>query len=145
LVIPSPDLPLDGISVIAVDDDRGTLEALTLVLEARGARVFAARSAAAALALRAADVSADVIVSDVTMAGTDGLTMMATIRAAEAAAQRDPTPAIAVSGYATPDDRARALAAGYQVHVTKPIDLAVLLRTIRALTGRGERSRQAPE
>jgi CheY-like chemotaxis protein len=137
---PAIDLPLDGISVLAVDDDRSTLEALTLLLESRGARVYPVRSAAAALALREANVSADVIVSDVTMTGSDGLTMMAAIRAAETAAQRAPTPAIAVSGYATQEDQMRARVAGYQVHMAKPIDIAVLLNTIRDLAGRGDKT-----
>jgi CheY-like chemotaxis protein len=123
--------------VLAVDDDRGTLEALTLVLESRGARVYAVPSAAGALALREADVSPDVIVSDVTMTGTDGLAMLAAMRAAEAAVRRRPTPAIAVSGYATPEDQMRALAAGYQVHVSKPINIEVLVKAIRHLAGRG--------
>lgn len=133
---------LDGISVLAVDDDGSTLEALTLVLESHGARVYAARSAAAALALGEANVLPDVIVSDVTMTGTDGLAMMATIRASETAAHRAPTPAIAMSGYATQEDRARALVAGYQVHVAKPINIPVLLNTIRNLVGRDRNTRK---
>jgi CheY-like chemotaxis protein len=131
------DLPLDAVSVLAVDDDGGALEALTLVLEVRGARVYPVGSAAAALAFHAANAAPDVIVSDVAMRGTDGLTMIATIRAAEAAAHRAPTPAVAVSGYATPQHRQQALAAGYQVYVTKPIDVARLVETIRTLVGRG--------
>lgn len=130
--------------MLAVDDDRSTLAALTLVLESRGARVYAVGSAAAALALGEANVLTDVIVSDVTLIGTDGLAMMAAIRAAETAAQRAPTPAIAVSGYATQEDQMRALVAGYQVHVAKPINIAVLLHAIRNLAGRdgstGERA-----
>lgn len=129
-------LPLDGISVLAVDDDRGTLEALTLVLESRGARVYPAESATVALALRNSAVALDIIVSDVTMAGTDGLAMMIAMRAAEAALHRAPTPAIAVSGHATPQDRMRALGAGYQLHVAKPISVERLVSAIGTLVGR---------
>jgi CheY-like chemotaxis protein len=71
------------------------------------------------------------------MAGTVGLAMMAAIRAAETAAQRAPTPAIAVSGYTTQEDQMRALVAGYQAHVAKPINITVLLATICNLVGRG--------
>lgn len=122
--------------MLAVDDDYSTLEALTLVLESRGARVYAAHSAAGALALCASMVAPDVIVSDVTMTGTDGLAMMVAIRAAESVAHCAPTPAIAVSGYATPQDRMRALEAGYQVHVAKPIDIEGLMGAIHNLLGR---------
>jgi CheY-like chemotaxis protein len=132
-------LLLGGVSVLAIDDDRSALEALTLVLEARGARVYGLSSAAAALEF-AADPPADVIVSDVTMAGTDGLTMLAAIRARERGAHRAPTPAVAVSGYARPEDHARAVAAGYQVLVPKPIDIDRLVTTIRDLASRRKRS-----
>ncbi len=127
---------LTGVSVLAVDDDHSTLEALSLVLESRGARVYAAHSAAEALVLRETNVHPDVIVSDVTMTGTDGLMMLAAIRAAERAAQRAPTPAVAVSGYVTPQDQMRAIAAGYQVHLAKPIDIEVLVKAIRDLARR---------
>jgi CheY-like chemotaxis protein len=130
------DLPLSGISVLAVDDDRSQLEALKLVLESRGARVHPVRSAGAALAFREANGLPDVIVSDLTMAGTDGLAMMATIRAAERAARSAQTPAVAVSGYTTSDDQTRALAAGYQIHVAKPINIEALVEAIRDLAGR---------
>lgn len=134
----STDLPLGGISVLAIDDDRSTLEALTLVLESRGARVYGLPSAAAGLAFGDANPPPDVIVSDVTMAGTDGLAMLAAIRAAERAAHRAPTPAVAVSGYASAEDQARALAAGYQVLVPKPIDIEMLVKTIRDLAAGGK-------
>jgi CheY-like chemotaxis protein len=60
------------------------------------------------------------------------------MRAAERAAHRAETPAVAVSGYATPDDQMRALGAGYQVHVAKPINIEVLVKAIRRLAGRGQ-------
>ena len=139
---------LSRVSVLAVDDDRATLQALTLVLESHGARVHAVNSAAAALAFYEMNAFPDVIISDVTMTGTDGLAMIAAIRAAEVAVRRAPTPAVAVSGYTTPADELRALAAGFQVHIAKPIDIAVLLTTISNLVARNgpsamERRREA--
>ncbi len=129
---------LRSVSVLAVDDDRSTLAALTLVLESHGAHVHAADSAAAALAFCETNVFPDVIVSDVTMTDMDGLAMMAAIRAAERSAQCGPTPAVAVSGYAAPEDQLRALTAGFQVHIAKPIDVATLLTTIRNLVARSD-------
>jgi len=131
-------LPLGGVSVLAIDDDRSALEALTLVLESSGAQVFPMSSAATALAFRDTNESLDVIVSDITRPGTDGLEMMASMRAAETAAGRGATPAIAMSGHHTPEDKERALVAGYQVHMAKPLKIALLLTTISELAGRSD-------
>jgi CheY-like chemotaxis protein len=77
----------------------------------------------------------DIIVSDIAMPGQDGYSLIRRIRALgpEGGGR---TPAVALTGRVTADDRTRALAAGFQAHVAKPIDTAELLEAVAALAGR---------
>jgi signal transduction histidine kinase/ActR/RegA family two-component response regulator len=120
---PRPAPRLDGIRVLVVDDDPNTLDLLTEALGTTGARVTAAASAPRALEqLNSARV--DVIVSDIAMPGEDGFWLMERIRALPGDVGR--TPAIALTALARREDRARALAAGYQMHLAKPVELGEL-------------------
>ncbi len=115
-----PYAALANLRVLFVDDDLRTREAVLEVLELAGARVQLAASAAEG---RAAIESfkPDVILSDIAMPGEDGYTFMRKLRAREAG--RTPIPALALTALAAEDDRRRTLAAGFQLHLAKPIDI----------------------
>jgi PAS domain S-box-containing protein len=125
--------PLAGLRVLAVEDDESTLEALTELLSLQGADVAPAASVGQALeTLDAFDP--DVLVSDIGMPERDGYDLIREIRALgrDAAA----LPAVAVTAFASPEDRQRALAAGFQVHLAKPVDPRELMHVIASLAGR---------
>jgi signal transduction histidine kinase len=116
---PASYVSLDGVSVLIVDDEADALEVLTLLLEERGAKVTAARSAAAAWRVLKKRVP-DVLVSDVGMPGVDGLALIRKLRTLPAN-EGGQVPAVALTAYATASDSAKALAAGFTRHVAKPI------------------------
>jgi len=125
---------LDGLHVLVVDDDQDAREAVAAVLESCGAEVTAAAGAAGALeALRCA--RPDVIVSDIAMPAMDGHQLMRCIRTLDTE-RGGSTPAAALTAYATPADRTRALLAGFQVYLAKPFDPAELVTLVAQLAGR---------
>jgi PAS domain S-box-containing protein len=128
---PSP--PLAGLRVLAVEDDESTLDALTELLSLRGAEVTPAASVSEALEILR-ELAPDVLVSDIGMPERDGYDLIRAIRAQgrDAAA----LPAVAVTAFASPEDRQRALAAGFQVHLAKPVDPRELTSVIAELAGR---------
>jgi CheY-like chemotaxis protein len=116
--------------VLVIDDDPNTLEMLTEALRTRGAEVSAADSARRAL--DALDqVRPDVIVSDIAMPGEDGLWLINRVRKLPGTLGQ--TPAIALTALARKEDRARAMAAGFQVHLAKPIRLDDLQSVVATL------------
>jgi signal transduction histidine kinase/CheY-like chemotaxis protein len=135
LLSPRPGDPpgLQGLRVWIVDDSPTGRRMLKHWLEISGAQVTAMASASEAL--KSFDESTpEVLLSDVGMPNMDGYTLMRQVRA------RGPehggnVPAIAVSGYATPEDRERALAAGFQLHMAKPLKLDEVVRAITTLIG----------
>jgi PAS domain S-box-containing protein len=129
---------LRGVSVLIVDDNDEARELMGITLEEYGATVTAVGSAAGALALiETGDEPPDVLVSDVAMPGSDGYDLIRRVRALPPPLQN--LPAIAVTAYANPDDRIRALVAGFQRHLPKPVDAAVLAATIASLVCPGLR------
>ena len=125
---------LDGLSVLAVDDEADALSLVSDVLQAAGARVTTARSADDALVRLDADVP-DVIVADLGMANVDGFQFIGRVRRHSNSRVRE-IPAAALTAYARAEDRMRALRAGFQIHLAKPIDPAELVTTIAALAKR---------
>jgi signal transduction histidine kinase len=121
---------LDGLSILAVDDEKDALQLAARLFEDRGATVTTAGSADEALALAFAR-KFDVIVSDIGMPGRDGYELIKECRARGLT-----TPAIAVTAYARSEDRTKALSSGYQGHVAKPVELAELLATVAAVVHR---------
>ena len=113
-----------GIELLVVEDSDDTRELMVNLLSAEGAIVTACANAEAAL-LWLQSHRADVIVSDIGMPGQDGWQMMRAIRS-----QNLETPAIALTAHAGHEDRERSFASGFQEHLTKPVDIAELLRTI---------------
>ena len=101
--------------------------------EAYGAATRGASSSAEALAdLSGGAAEIDVLVSDLGMPHTDGYALIRQVRALPVPEARS-VPAIAVTAYANPDDRVRALVAGYQTHIAKPVDAALLAASIAGL------------
>jgi PAS domain S-box-containing protein len=130
------DLPkiLDGLRVLVVDDEEDARELISTILEQRGAKVVSVPSATEALAtLRHQRL--DVIISDIEMPNEDGYTLIKQIR------ELDPkdggrTPAAALTAYARTEDRMRALLAGFQIHLPKPIEPAELIAVVANLAER---------
>ncbi len=121
-----------GVRVLVVDDEPDARELITELLERSGAAVSAVGSAAEALAAVQIFKPA-VVVSDIGMPSLDGYWLIDAIRKLDAS-RGGMTPALALTAYAAEQDRARALAAGFQHHLTKPIDASELLAKIAALT-----------
>ncbi|HTN86502.1 MAG TPA: hybrid sensor histidine kinase/response regulator, partial [Sorangium sp.] len=126
-----PGADLTGVRVLVVDDQPDAREVAQRVLEECGAKVTTAESAAEALAALAWE-RPDVLVSDLGMPGEDGFQLIRKVRAL-GAERGGATPAVALSALARAEDKARALGAGYQAHVAKPLDPAVLVGVIAAL------------
>jgi CheY-like chemotaxis protein len=122
---------LDGLTVLVVDDEADVREVLVSLLEQSGARATAAASATEALAAITRE-RPDVLLSDLGMPGEDGYTLIRELRA-RPSDEGGSIPAIAVSGFAGVEDRRRALAAGFQTHLAKPVNTSELLATITSL------------
>ena len=122
---------LIGVHVLLVEDDDDSRELLTAILAKCGARVTATSSGHEAIALFATDVP-DVLVSDIGMPEMDGYTLIRRVRALDiAAGQR--VPALALTAYARSEDRRRALAEGFQMHLAKPADPSEFAMTVASL------------
>ncbi|HEX3556884.1 MAG TPA: response regulator [Thermoanaerobaculia bacterium] len=124
---------LAGLRVLAVDDDPDTLDLVAELLSLRGAEVVPAPSAAAALAALQR-FAPDVLVSDIGMPDRDGYDLIRDVRGLGHGP--DDLPAVAVTAFTSAEDRRRALEAGFQVHLAKPVDPGVLTAVVARL-GRG--------
>jgi PAS domain S-box-containing protein len=125
---------LDGLKVLAVDDEADTREVIRVVFEQCGAKVTCASSAAEALRLLE-ELRPDVLISDIGMPEEDGYELIAKVRALPVE-RGGKIPAVALTAYARAEDRLRALRAGYQMHVPKPVELAELVAIVARLTER---------
>jgi signal transduction histidine kinase len=145
-----PEIPADaivtpamllGLRLLVVDDDPGARELISGMLEGFGAQVSVADGGHAALKLLFAE-RPDVLIADLGMPEMDGYALIEQVRAL------DPdfggkTPAVAVTAYASPQDRLRALQAGYQNHVAKPVEAEELAIVIASLAGRKAQDKRA--
>jgi len=126
---------LSGVRALVVDDDSDTRELLAEVLRSRGVVVTAASSVEEGLAALDREVP-DILLSDIAMPDRDGLDLIRRVR--ERPADRGGhVPAVAITAYARPEDTERSLASGYQMHVTKPVDMDELIATVASLTATG--------
>jgi CheY-like chemotaxis protein len=116
-----------------VDDEADARTLVRRVLEECGAEVVTVGSAVEALAAIAGDGGLDVVVSDIGMPDHDGYDLIKQMRAMPGSAGR--VPAIALTALARDEDRKFALLAGYQVHMSKPVDPAELVAVIVTLAG----------
>jgi PAS domain S-box-containing protein len=118
---------LSGVRVLVVDDDADARDMLGNVLSLAGADVRLADGAREALA-RIERRAPDVLLCDIEMPGEDGYSLIRKVRA-----RGTGVPAAAVTAYASADDRERALKAGFDAHISKPVDPAELVRTVASL------------
>jgi PAS domain S-box-containing protein len=126
---------IEGLTVLLVEDHADSRETITLTLEACGAEVIAVPAVADALGvLRGRAV--DVVVSDLGMPGADGFDLIRRLRWQERRDGRPRLPAIALTAYASAEDRERALAAGYDGHIAKPVDADDLCAALTRLVPR---------
>jgi CheY-like chemotaxis protein len=121
---------LGGLRVLLVDDEPDARDALGGILQLHGAVVHAAGSAADAIA-RLQHEAYDVLLADIGMPGADGYDLIRYVRALEDESSH--MPAAAVTAFASDADRRRALDAGFQVHLSKPVDPAALVATVAVL------------
>jgi len=126
----SRDQPLTGVKVLIVDDDPDAREVVSVALAECGAQPAAAASAREALRVLE-EVHPDVLVSDIGMPGEDGLSLIKRVRALDS--RLAAVPAVALTAYAGEDDERRALAAGFQRFVAKPVALEELAAVVRQL------------
>jgi CheY-like chemotaxis protein len=122
---------LAGTTVLMVDDDPDAREVVTAILRHYGAKVIVATSVSTALvALRREQV--DVLLADLGMPVEDGYDLIRQVRESETP-KIAAMPAAALTAYTTEEDRERVLAAGFQFHLAKPVDPAVLVATVDRL------------
>ena len=122
---------LDGIRVLVVDDELDARQVISAVLTQSGAEVHACDSAGDALR-ELERWTPDVIMSDISMPGEDGYELMRKVRKLPGE-KWGRIPAAALTAYARDEDRERALAAGYQKHLAKPVRSAELVGVVAAL------------
>lgn len=135
--------PLAGLCVLIVDDEADARTLARRVLEERGAEVVAVGSAAEGLKAIDGNHGVSVVVSDIGMPDRDGYDFIKVMRAMPGAAGR--VPAIALTALARDEDRKRTLLAGYQVHISKPVNPAELVTVIAMLAGRGKIASAVPQ
>jgi PAS domain S-box-containing protein len=128
---PSASVDLTGLRLLVVDDEPDTREMLASTLEAHGAEVVQLPDAEETLRWLASN-RADILVSDVAMPRMDGCALIREIRRSSPGATGR-MPAVAVSAFARPEDRRRALDAGFQEYLTKPVEPEVLVARVAAL------------
>jgi CheY-like chemotaxis protein len=125
---------LVGVRALFVDDEADARELIAMVLAERGAEVRTAVSATEALAA-CDEWRPDILIADIGMPGEDGYTLMKKLRAREKL-RGGHIPAIALTAYARREDRLRALSAGYEYHVPKPVEPVELLAAVASLANR---------
>lgn len=131
-VTPEDNFQLNGMRILVVDDELDNLELHAFMLEQYGAEVIKAASAAEAFQFLN-NLNLDLLVSDLGMPNEDGYTLIRQVRALESP-QKRAIPAIAVTAYARPEDSAKALAAGFGAHISKPVDSRELIEAIALIS-----------
>jgi CheY-like chemotaxis protein/two-component sensor histidine kinase len=124
-------LTLQGIRVVVVDDEVDTREVIEAALSSFGAEVVAVGSASEAMAVLGRERT-DVLLADIEMPHMDGYALVRWLRT-QPASLGGGTPAAALTAYARPEDQRRALEAGFQAHLSKPVRPEEVARTVRQL------------
>jgi PAS domain S-box-containing protein len=128
------DVDLEDVKILVVEDELDALDLLSIDLREHGAKVTGVASASEALELLDKE-KFDLIISDIGMADTDGYSLIKQVRQHEGD-DREHIPAIALTAYARAQDRLRAIAAGYNTHVAKPVEIRELVSVVKCLTGK---------
>jgi PAS domain S-box-containing protein len=128
------ELHLAGVKILVVDDEQDARTLIRRVLEQCKAEVVTAASAAEGLEL-IKQHKPDILISDIGMPITDGYQFLRQVRKLPRN-EGGRTPAIALTAFARSEDRTRAMLAGYQVHIAKPLEAQELLATVGSLAGR---------
>jgi CheY-like chemotaxis protein len=126
---------LAGIRVLAVDDDKDSLEVIKRILSGRKAEVETATTVEEALR-KVSSFRPHVLLSDIGMPGQDGYEFIRQVRALP---EGERIPAAALTALARSEDRTRALTAGFQNHVSKPVAAAEIVATVRSLASLNRR------
>ena len=125
---------LKGMRILVVDDEEDSRDLVSAILKRCGGKVKSCKSASEALKTFRA-WKPDILVSDIGMPVEDGYSLSQKLRTQKLKLARE-IPAIALTAYATEDDRARVLSAGFQVHIAKPIEPEILVKSIAGALGR---------
>jgi CheY-like chemotaxis protein len=120
-------LELSGVRILAVEDDSDSREMLDMVLRSQGAEVISVGSVREALKVLNERWGPQVLVSDIGMPEQDGYDLIRELRSLDGSSE---IPAIAITGYAGNEEGKLALEAGFQKHLTKPVDWKELIETI---------------
>jgi len=120
---------VEGLKILIVEDSQDTLLLMSKLFEREGAQVATASSAAEAIDCAVADCP-NFIISDIGMPETDGYELLKQLKAISGVSE---VPAIAISGYASEEDRERALEVGYLALVPKPVDIDALFSLIQEI------------
>jgi CheY-like chemotaxis protein len=122
---------LQGIRVLVVDDDESNLQMIAQMLRLHGASVMISSDSSSATEM-ARSWDPDALILDIGMPNKDGYQLLPEIRGALGVDKAE-LPAIALTGFASREDGARALQAGFQAHVAKPFDMESLCQLVRSL------------
>lgn len=123
---------LRGVRVLLVEDHEDLRDLLAMALRAAGASVFEVDGVTAAIAALRSD-QFSVLVSDIAMPERDGYDLMQWARSLDAPRTTRALPAVAVTAFSSAADRAKALAAGFAEHVSKPVDMPMLIEIVARL------------
>jgi signal transduction histidine kinase/DNA-binding response OmpR family regulator len=127
---------LDGLKILVVDDEADARDLVRAILTGCGSDVRCSESAAAAVDA-VQEWNPDLLISDIGMPVEDGYTLIKKVRRLRSKRAKD-IPAIALTAYATDEDKLLALSAGFQLHLAKPIEPGHLVSSIAAALGRKE-------
>jgi PAS domain S-box-containing protein len=127
-------ISLKGTTILVVEDEADARDLIQRLLAEREARVLVAESADRGLELLTAE-KPDLILSDIGMPDKDGYQFIRAVRALPEQ-QGGKTPAVALTAFARSEDRTRAMMAGYQMHLSKPVEAQELIATVASIAGR---------
>jgi CheY-like chemotaxis protein len=131
---PASPLEIADLRILVVDDEPDARRILTTILEEYGAKVTTVASAAEAIEVLK-QLQPDVLISDIGMPEEDGYTLLRRVRNLDIE-QGGQIPAVALTAYVRQEDYTHALAAGFQMHLSKPVDTTELIRAVAKLAGR---------
>jgi len=123
---------LSGLHLLLIEDDPNTRAALQRLMNEAGAEVMAFASAGQAIDAFQA-LRPDLIIGDIGMPGEDGYSLIRRVREIEKAKGSKPVPAIALTAFTQESDKEKALAAGFDRHMGKPVELTTLVSVMRSL------------